>query len=143
MRGRSDATLPGEFSNDEERVARFHREAQSIAALNHPNIAAIYELSEANATRFLVLELVEGETLAERSSRGALPTAEAFATPLGRVSVDRDALAAIADLPCVRTMDAAHAPEHAIEVELPSGVRLRVNGMVDEGALRQILSALS
>jgi AmmeMemoRadiSam system protein B len=49
----------------------------------------------------------------------ALPTAEAFATPLGRVAVDRDALAAISDLPFVRTMDAAHAPEHAIEVELP------------------------
>jgi MEMO1 family protein len=49
----------------------------------------------------------------------ALPTAEAFATPLGHVSVDRDALAAIADLPFVRTTDAAHAPEHAIEVELP------------------------
>ena len=49
----------------------------------------------------------------------ALPTAEAFATPLGRVPVDRDALVAIADLPCVSAMDAAHAPEHAIEVELP------------------------
>jgi hypothetical protein len=49
----------------------------------------------------------------------ALPTAEAFTTPLGRVAVDRDALAAIADLPFVRTTDAAHAPEHAIEVELP------------------------
>jgi MEMO1 family protein len=49
----------------------------------------------------------------------ALPTAEVFATPLGRVAVDRDALAAIADLPRVTTMDAAHAPEHALEVELP------------------------
>jgi serine/threonine-protein kinase len=70
--------LPDEFSSDPERVARFHREAQSIAALNHPNIAAIYELSEAQATRFLVLELVEGETLAERLSRGALSVTEAF-----------------------------------------------------------------
>jgi len=49
----------------------------------------------------------------------ALPTADAFLTPLGRVAVDRDALAAISDLPFVSTMDAAHAPEHAIEVELP------------------------
>jgi MEMO1 family protein len=49
----------------------------------------------------------------------ALPTAEAFATPLGRVALDRAALAAIADLPCVSAMDAAHAPEHAIEVEPP------------------------
>jgi serine/threonine-protein kinase len=70
--------LPDEFSNDPERVARFHREAQSIAALNHPNIAAIYELSEAQGTRFLVLELVEGETLAERLSRGALSVSESF-----------------------------------------------------------------
>jgi AmmeMemoRadiSam system protein B len=49
----------------------------------------------------------------------ALPTAQAFATPLGRVAVDRDALASLADLPFVSTMDAAHAPEHALEVELP------------------------
>jgi AmmeMemoRadiSam system protein B len=49
----------------------------------------------------------------------ALPTTEAFATPLGRVAVDRHALAALADLPFVVAMDAAHAPEHAIEVELP------------------------
>jgi AmmeMemoRadiSam system protein B len=49
----------------------------------------------------------------------ALPTAEAFATPLGRVPVEREALAVLADLPFVSAMDAAHAPEHAIEVELP------------------------
>jgi MEMO1 family protein len=49
----------------------------------------------------------------------ALPTADAFATPLGRVAVDREALAAITDLPFVSAFDAAHAPEHAIEVELP------------------------
>src|SRR5262249_6145119 len=49
----------------------------------------------------------------------ALPTADAFVTPLGPVPVDRAALAAIADLPCVKALDAAHAPEHAIEVELP------------------------
>jgi serine/threonine protein kinase len=71
-------TLPDEFSNDQERVARFHREAQSIAALNHQNIAAIYELAEAHGTRFLVLELVEGETLAGRLRRGALPIHEAL-----------------------------------------------------------------
>jgi len=70
--------LPDEFSSDAERVARFNREAQSIAALNHSNIAAIYELAEFDATRFLVLELVEGETLAERLSRGAVPAVEAI-----------------------------------------------------------------
>jgi serine/threonine protein kinase len=70
--------LPEEFSQDRERVTRFHREAQSIAALNHPNIAAIYELAESQSTRFLVLELVEGETLAERLSYGPLPINEAL-----------------------------------------------------------------
>ena len=49
----------------------------------------------------------------------AVPTADAFETPLGRVPVDRDALSAIADLPFVVEADAAHAPEHALEVELP------------------------
>ena len=70
--------LPDEFSSDRERVSRFTREAQSIAALNHSNIAAIYELTESQTTRFLVLELVEGETLAERLHRGPLTIGETF-----------------------------------------------------------------
>jgi eukaryotic-like serine/threonine-protein kinase len=70
--------LPEEFSQDRERVSRFLREAQSVAALNHTNIAAIYELAESQGMRFLVLELVEGETLAERLNRGALPNSEAL-----------------------------------------------------------------
>src|SRR5437870_4357176 len=57
-------TLPDEFSRDPERVSRFQREAEALAALNHQNIAAIYDLQEAGSTRFLVLELVEGNTLA-------------------------------------------------------------------------------
>lgn len=61
--------LPQEFSRDPARVSRFQREAEVVASLNHPNIAAIYDLQEANDTRFLVLELVEGETLAERVQR--------------------------------------------------------------------------
>ena len=56
--------LPEEFSLDPERIARFHREARAIAALNHANIAAIHELGETRTTKFLVLELVEGDTLA-------------------------------------------------------------------------------
>ncbi len=52
-------TLPEEFAKDEERLARFEREAKLLASLNHPNIAAIYGLEEHNGTRFLVLELVE------------------------------------------------------------------------------------
>src|SRR2546423_13329782 len=58
--------LPDEFSRDPERVSRFQREAEALASLNHPNIAAIYDLEETNEARYLVLELVEGETLAER-----------------------------------------------------------------------------
>jgi serine/threonine protein kinase len=68
--------LPPEFSRDPARVSRFQREAEVLASLNHPNIAAIYDLQEANDTRFLVLELVEGETLAERLQRGAIPLDE-------------------------------------------------------------------
>jgi serine/threonine-protein kinase len=60
-------------------VARFHREAQLLAALNHPHIAAIYGLEEAQGGQFLVMELVEGDTLAERLKAGALPVTEALA----------------------------------------------------------------
>jgi serine/threonine-protein kinase len=70
--------LPEEFSRDADRVSRFQREAEVLASLNHPNIAAIYDLQEANETRFLVLELVEGETLAERIQHGPIPIDEAL-----------------------------------------------------------------
>jgi serine/threonine protein kinase/dipeptidyl aminopeptidase/acylaminoacyl peptidase len=72
--------LPGEFAHEPERLARFEREAQLLAALNHPHIAAIYELEEiAAGGRALVLELVDGPTLAERIARGPLPIAESVA----------------------------------------------------------------
>ena len=58
--------LPSAFGHDAERLARFEREAQLLAALNHPNIGAIYGLEAAQNLHFLVLELVEGETLATR-----------------------------------------------------------------------------
>src|SRR5215831_6245271 len=70
--------LPDEFSRDGERTGRFQREAEVLASLNHPNIAAIYDLQEVDGSRFLVLELVEGETLAERIARGSLPFPEAI-----------------------------------------------------------------
>jgi len=70
--------LPYEFSRDADRVSRFQREAEVLASLNHPNIAAIYDLQEANDERFLVLELVEGETLADRIARGPIPVEEAL-----------------------------------------------------------------
>src|SRR5262249_15844692 len=70
--------LPEEFSRDADRVSRFHREAEVLASLNHPNIAAIYDLEESNGSRYLVLELVEGETLADRIARGSIPVDEAL-----------------------------------------------------------------
>src|SRR4249920_196808 len=73
--GRSVAIkfLPEAFSHDTERVTRFQREARVLASLNHPNIAAIHGLEESGGRKFLVMELVMGETLAQRISRGALP----------------------------------------------------------------------
>jgi eukaryotic-like serine/threonine-protein kinase len=68
--------LPDEFAQDAERVARFEREAMLLASLNHPNIAAIHGLEEHQGERFLVLELVEGRTLAERLRKGRIPLDE-------------------------------------------------------------------
>src|ERR1700675_4378604 len=62
--------LPEDFASDPDRISRFQREAQSLASLNHPNIAAIYDLQEIEGSRCIVLELVEGETLGERIRRG-------------------------------------------------------------------------
>src|SRR5713101_5748831 len=70
--------LPEGFTEDAERVARFQREAQVLASLNHPNIAAIYGLEESDGVRALVMELVEGPTLAERIKAGPLPLEEAL-----------------------------------------------------------------
>ncbi len=71
--------LPAAVAQDPERLARFKREAQLLAALNHPNIAAIYGLEDSGDTLFLVLELVEGEDLAERLRRGRIPVDDALA----------------------------------------------------------------
>ncbi len=70
--------LPETFAGDPERLARFDREARALAALNHPNIAAIYGLEEVGGAPHLVLELVDGETLAVRLKRGALPLRDAL-----------------------------------------------------------------
>src|SRR5215475_7081830 len=78
--GRSVAVkmLPEVFARDADRVARFEREAKLLASLNHANIAALYGMEQADGKHFLVMELVEGETLAERITRGALPIEEAL-----------------------------------------------------------------
>ena len=80
--------LPDAFADDPDRLARFQREAQVLASLNHPNIAQIHGIEEAEGTRALVLELVEGETLADRIGQGpirideALPIAKQIAEAL-------------------------------------------------------------
>jgi eukaryotic-like serine/threonine-protein kinase len=71
-------SLPAAFALDPERVARFKREAQLLAALNHPHIAGIHGLEEAEGSQFLVLELVDGETLSDRIAKGPLPLGEAL-----------------------------------------------------------------
>src|SRR3989454_6964004 len=71
--------IPDTFALDPDRLARFQREAQVLAALNHPHIAAIYGFEDSGETHALVLELVEGETLADRIARGAIPVDDALA----------------------------------------------------------------
>jgi serine/threonine-protein kinase len=71
--------LPEAFASDPDRLARFQREAQVLASLNHPNIAAIHGLEEGDGTRALVLELVEGPTLADRIAQGPIPLEAAVA----------------------------------------------------------------
>src|SRR5579864_8912848 len=63
--------LPEAFAHDSDRLARFQREAKMLASLNHPNIATIHGLEHSNGTHYLVMELVSGETLAERIKREA------------------------------------------------------------------------
>src|SRR5262245_23988864 len=70
--------LPDSFALDVERLARFKREAQVLASLNHPNIGAIYGLEDSAGVQVLVLELVEGPTLADRIAQGAIPLDEAL-----------------------------------------------------------------
>jgi len=70
--------LPDAFAKDPERMARFEREAKVLASLNHPNIAAIYGLEHAEGKRFIVMELAEGETLAQQLNKGALPIEDAL-----------------------------------------------------------------
>jgi serine/threonine-protein kinase len=70
--------LPEAFNRDSERLARFEREAKTLATLNHPNIAAIHGFEKSSGTHALVMELVEGPTLAERIAQGPLPVDEAL-----------------------------------------------------------------
>jgi serine/threonine protein kinase len=70
--------LPEEFAKDQDRVVRFQREAKLLASLNHPNIASIYGLEEAEGINFLVLELIEGGTFGDRMKHGPIPVEESL-----------------------------------------------------------------
>ena len=102
--------LPADVANDPERLARFQREAEVLASLNHPHIAHVYGVED----RALVMELVEGEDLAERLSRGAIPIAEAvmIATQI------------------IDALDAAHS-QGIIHRDLkPANIKVRDDGTV-------------
>src|SRR5262245_29257316 len=106
--------LPESVASNPDRLARFQREAEVLASLNHPNIAAIHGLEESNRTRALVMELVDGETLADRIARGPIPVDDAL--PIARQIAD--------------ALAAAH--EHGIiHRDLkPSNIKLRPDGTV-------------
>src|SRR5450759_4016849 len=70
--------LPEAFAHDPDRLARFQRQARMLAALNHPNIASIYGLEQSDGVHYLVMELVPGQTLAERLRAGPLGIDEAL-----------------------------------------------------------------
>src|SRR6478736_1510787 len=106
--------LPEAFASDPDRLARFTREAQTLAALNHPNIAAIYGIEESNDVRALVMELVAGEDLSQRIARGAIPIDEAL--PVARQIAD--------------ALEAAHE-QGIIHRDLkPANIRVRPDGSV-------------
>ena len=106
--------LPDPFADDPERLARFQREARVLASLNHPNIASIYGLEESGDTRTLVLELVEGPTLAERIAQGAIPIDEAL--PIAKQIAE--------------ALEAAHEAGVIHRDLKPANVKVKADGMV-------------
>ncbi len=106
--------LPDLFASDAERLARFTREAQTLASLNHPNIAIIHGLEQAGDVHALVMELVPGEDLSQRIARGAIPVDEAL--PIAKQIAD--------------ALEAAHE-QGIIHRDLkPANIKLRPDGTV-------------
>jgi len=106
--------LPELFAADADRLARFQREAQALAALNHPNVAQIYGFEEGGGVRALAMELVEGEDLAERVARGAIPVDEAL--PIARQVAE--------------ALEAAHEKGIVHRDLKPANVKLAADGSV-------------
>ena len=106
--------LPDAFASDADRLARFTREAQTLASLNHPNIAHIHGLEESGGVRALVMELVEGDDLSQRIARGAIPVDEAL--PIAKQIAEG--------------LEAAHQ-QGIIHRDLkPANIKLRTDGAV-------------
>src|SRR6187431_1664605 len=82
--------LPDSFASDPDRLARFTREAQTLAALNHPNIAHIHGFEESGGVRALVMEFVEGDDLSQRIAKGVIPIADALEAAHDRGILHRD-----------------------------------------------------
>jgi eukaryotic-like serine/threonine-protein kinase len=106
--------IPDTVALDRDRVLRFEREAQVLASLNHPHIAAIYGFEDSGETHALVLELVEGETLAERLARGPIPLDEA--APIARQICE--------------ALEAAHEPGIIHRDLKPANVKITPDGVV-------------
>jgi Tol biopolymer transport system component len=102
------------FADDPDRLARFRREAQTLAALNHPNIGAVYGLEDAHGVQAIVLELVEGPTLADRIAQGPLPVAEALAIAMQLLDA----------------CDAAHTRGIIHRDLKPANIKIRTDGTV-------------
>ncbi len=106
--------LPDLFATDPERLARFEREAQVLASLNHPHIAQIYGVEESRGVRALIMELVEGETLADLFTRGPVPTDQAL--PIARQIAD--------------ALEAAHDAGIIHRDLKPANIKVRPDGTV-------------
>jgi serine/threonine protein kinase len=106
--------LPEAVAADPERTARFQREAKVLAALNHTNIATIHGLEQANGEHFIVMELVEGETLADRIARGPIPIDDAL--PIARQIAE--------------ALEAAHELGIIHRDLKPANIKLRPDGAV-------------
>jgi Tol biopolymer transport system component len=122
--------LPDTFAQDTDRLARFQREAELLATLNHPNIAGIYGLEESDGVRALVLELVEGPTLADRIAKGPIPIDEAL--PIARQIAD--------------ALEAAHEKGVVHRDLKPANVKVTPDGKVkvlDFGLAKMLESTIS